>query len=276
MTIRTVLLAGLALGLANYPFAQAAVSAPTVDEIIRRSVAANQAGWKAAPAYSFTERDVESHRGGAKTVKVYRVLMIAGSPYQRLISIGGRPLSNPQDAREQTKLKNAVERCRRQSPAAAKRRIAKYARERKQDQSMLVEMTAGFEFKLVGEGKLGGHDVWVLEASPRPGYQPKSRETKVLTSMRGKLWIDKAQYQWVKVEAEVFKPVTYGMFIAKVGPGTKFELEQAPVAGGVWMPTHFSTTVRASVLGFNDNSTDDESYSGYMPNEAALLQAMAR
>ncbi len=93
--------------------------------------------------------------------------------------------------------------------------------------------------------------------------------------MRGKLWIEKARYQWVRVEAEVFKPVTYGLFFAKVGKGTKFELEQAPAAGDVWMITHFSTIVRASVLGFNRNSTDDVTYSDYKPNQVALAQAIA-
>lgn len=275
MTTRPILFSVLAIGFARILPAAAAGGAPCADEIVRRSVAANQADWKAAPAYSFTERDVESHRGGVKTVKIYRTLMLFGSPYRRLIGVDDRPLSKQQDARERSKLKAEATRRSRQSPAGRARRIAKYAQERKQDQSMLLEMAAGFQYKLVGDDKLDGHDVWVLEASPRPGYAPKTRETKVLTSMRGKLWIDKARYQWVKVEAEVFRPVTYGMFIAKVGPGTKFELEQAPVADNVWMPTHFSTTVRASVLGFSDNSTDDEGYRDYKPNQSALLEAMA-
>lgn len=276
MAIRPLLLSALLVVYLARPPAAAAVLAPDVEEIVRRSVAANQADWKAAPGYSFIERDIESHRGGAKTVKVYRVLMIAGSPYERLISIDDRPLSQKQDQTERNKLRKEAERRDRQPPEARARRIAKYAQERKQDQAMLLEMAAGFQYKLVGEDTLEGHAVWVLDASPRPGYQPKTRATKVLTSMRGRLWIDKARFQWVKVQAEVFKPVTYGMFIAKVGPGTKFELEQAPVADNVWMPTHFNTTVRATVLGFNHDSTDDESYRDYKPNRTALLEAVAK
>jgi len=202
--------------------------------------------------------------------------MIAGSPYRRLISIGDQPLSKQQDAREQNKLQKEIERRRRQSPADRARRVARYARERKQDQAMLLEMAAGFQYTLAGEEKLNGHEVWVLDASPRPGYQPKTLQTRVLTSMRGKLWIEKARYQWVKVEAEVFKPVTYGLFVAKVGKGTKFELEQAPAAEDVWMATHFSTIVRASVLGFNHSSTDEETYTEYQPNEVALAHAIAK
>jgi hypothetical protein len=81
------------------------------------------------------------------------------------------------------------------------------------------------------------------------------------------------QYQWVKVQAEVVRPVT--MFVvAKVGPGTRFELEQQPINGSIWLPKHFAENVKASALGFLDeSSTDDESYSDYRPNpsEALLL-----
>jgi len=131
---------------------------------------------------------------------------------------------------------------------------------------MLKEMVEAFDFRLVGEANLEGHNCWVFDAEPKPGYQPKTRETKVLLGMRGKLWIDKSQYQWVRVEAEVMRPVSlYGVF-AKVGPGTHFSLEQAPVAGDLWLPTHFSVNVKATAFGFiNEDSVNDETYRQYKP-----------
>jgi len=51
-----------------------------------------------------------------------------------------------------------------------------------------------------------------------------------------------------------------------VGPGTRFELEQEPVAGNLWMPKHFAMRVNASAFGFiNENSSDDETYTDYRP-----------
>ena len=100
--------------------------------------------------------------------------------------------------------------------------------------------------------------------------------TKVLTGMRGKLWVDKKNYQWVKVEAEVFKPVSFGLFIAKVKPGTRFTLEQSPVSGNVWMPHHFRVDLSTSILGYSRNSVDDETYRDYRPNSIApVAQASA-
>ena len=99
---------------------------------------------------------------------------------------------------------------------------------------------------------------------------------RVLKGMKGRLWIDKATDQWVKVHAEVVKPVSFYGFLAKVGPGTEFDLKQAPVAGDVWMPQAFNVSVRASALGFfSENSDESDTYRDYqpMPQASALLQS---
>src|SRR5689334_13533929 len=122
-------------------------------------------------------------------------------------------------------------------------------------------MEDALDFQLAGEETVHGYDCCVLDATPKRGYQSNDRETKVLTGMRGRLWVDKNQYQWVKVKAEVIKPVSLFGFFAKVGPGTRFQLEQAPVTNNLWLPSHFSMRVNASAFGFiNENSSDDETY----------------
>ena len=42
--------------------------------------------------------------------------------------------------------------------------------------------------------------------------------------MKGRLWVDKAGYHWIKVKAEVIKPVSYALFIAKVGTRNAFRI----------------------------------------------------
>jgi hypothetical protein len=243
---------------------------PDAQEIVRRSVAVETADWKAAPNYSFVERDtVIKH--GAPLSKTYEVLMIEGSPYNKLIAVGGRPLSPGEQAEEDRKLQQEIQKRKQESPGARARRIAKYQRERQQDHAMMMEMAHAFNFKLAGSEKVDGHDTWVLEATPKPGYQPKTRDTKVLTGMKGKLWVDKEQYHWVKVEAEVFKPVPFYGFLGRVGPGTRFVLENEPVDGNIWLPKHFAVRVNSTALGFiNHDTANDETYRDYMPNAKAL------
>ena len=47
--------------------------------------------------------------------------------------------------------------------------------------------------------------------------------------MEGTLWIDRDTFQWVKVEAQVTRPVKIVGFLAEVEPGTHFELEKKPI-----------------------------------------------
>ena len=237
-----------------------------VQEIIRKSVAATEANWKEAPNYGFVERDVESKKSAPKTVKTYQVQMIEGSPYRKLIAVNDHPLAKAEQLSEDRSLLDTVTRRKNESAHERARRINAYRKERDHDHAMMREMIAAFNYRLVSETKVDGRDVYQLAANPKPGYVPRDRDAKVLTGMKGTLWVDKETYQWVKVEAEVIRPVNFYGFLAKVGPGTRFELEQEPVAQGLWMPKHFSTRVYAQALGFiNQNSTDDETYRDYRP-----------
>lgn len=195
-------------------------------EIIRRSVEANQKDWNAAPSYAHREREVET-KGEEKTDRSWDVTMMDGSPYRRLVAVDGQPL--PATRQRQEKQKQARELARRQAEPADERqlRIQKYQKDREHDHLLMTQMEVAFDFRLIGEDTVAGHPVYVLDAEPKRGYKPVNREAKVLTGMKGKLWVDKDGFHWAKVEAEVVRPVTFAGFLAKVGPGTKFVLESS-------------------------------------------------
>ena len=190
--------------------------------------------WTSAPDYSFHELDRQ--RDASKT---YTVTMILGSPYRRLIAIDNRPLSADQEAEQQRMLEEAVAKRRAESPPERARRTAEYDKERKRDDLMMSQIAEGFNFGRLAETRVRGYEVYVLKAIPKKDYHPPNLEAEVLTGMRGTLWIDKQSFQWVKVEAEVVRPVYIAGFLARVEPGTRFELEKAPVPGGIWLPLHF-------------------------------------
>ena len=235
---------------------------PDVSDIVARSVANSDADWKAAPEYSFTERDAIT-KGGDRTEKTYRVTMIEGSPYYETVSIDGKALSPAQKKREEKRLARVTQARLHESPAARARRIAGYEKGRRQDHLLMREMIAGFEFQSAGTEIANGRECYKIAASPRPGYVPKDNEAKVLKGMRGTLWIDTKAYQWVRVEASVFRPVAFGLFIAHVRPGTEFVLEQAPVDGNIWLPSYFEMRVNAAIAFWPHRSLDQETYSGY-------------
>jgi len=239
-----------------------AADQPNVGDIVRRSVANTQADWQNAPKYSFTEHDVITK--SAETTKTYRVLMIDGSPYNKLLAVNGEPLSAARAEAETRKLQREIAKRQGETADERRQRVAAYARERRQDNGLLQEMFKAIDFKLTGKQTVDGRACFVLEGTPKPGYQPINRDTAVLKGMRGKIWVDEQAYQWVKVEAKVFRPVTFGLFIARVEPGTEFILEQKPIEGNLWLPSHFSMRVTAKVLQFfSHNYADDETYSAY-------------
>jgi hypothetical protein len=247
-----------------------AAGLPT-DEIIRRSVSASDRNWRAAPGWSYQERDAKP-KGGSQT---YRVLIIEGSQYNQLVAKNDQPLSPEEQAAEERKLQQEIHKRKSESPGERSKRISKYQQERNQDHAMMLEMVNAFSFTPAGEEDVRGRPAYVFNASPKPGYVPKTRDAKVLTGMKGRLWVDKRTFQWAKVEAEVIKPVSFYGFLAKVEPGTSFLLEQAPVTGRIWFPVRFRQRVNAKALGIiNENSQDDETYSDYKPLSQALTLSL--
>jgi hypothetical protein len=239
------------------------IAIPSVEEIVNRSITNNQTSWQAAPEFTYTEHEIVT-KGEQRADRTYRVLMIDGSPYDETIALAGEPLRPAAQKQEQARLRRVTERRNQESPQARNERIAKYEQGRRQDHELMSEMIHAFDFKLGGLQIVNGHECYRVDASPKPEYVPHSRDTKVLAGMKGTLWIDAKEYQWVKVEASVFQPVSFGLFIAHVEPGTEFVLDEAPVEGNIWEPVHLVTKVRAKMLHFwSHNSSDDESFSNY-------------
>ncbi|MBV8812818.1 MAG: hypothetical protein JO033_29460 [Acidobacteriaceae bacterium] len=232
---------------------------PNVKEIIQKSVEANRRDFQAAPYYNNKERDKDG--SGTKT---YQVTMIAGTPYQRLIEVNGQPLAEAQKQQELKKERDVTaQRCA-ESADQSRQRIEKYTEEQKRDTDMISELTKAFEFQLAGTHKLRGFTVWLLKATPLPGYKPPNRNAQVLTGMNGQLWIDQKTYQWVRVTARVIQPVSIYGFMAQVEPGTRFEMDKMPVGKGIWQISHFSEHAEAKVLHlFSHNEAQDSTYFDY-------------
>jgi hypothetical protein len=249
--------------------APAPAAPPDAATITERSVDAMRRDWQAAEEYDHFERDRE--KDGSKT---WHVLMIEGSAYRRLTAVNDKPLPADDEQQEQQKLREEVaSRCGESADERAER-IAKYRKERDRNRRMIGELTKAFTFAVAGKRRVRDRQTWVLNASPRPDYEPPDMETKALTGMEGKLWIDSATFEWVRVEAHVVRPVSIEGFLATVEPGTVFELERAPVAKGIWLPAHFSVRSKARILGLiGHNTRDEETYTDYQPTSSMELPA---
>ncbi len=237
---------------------------PSPQEIVNLSIKSTQTDWKAAPEFSNVELD-EDTRGGERSSKTYHIWMLDGSPYSQLIEINGDRLPPAQNAQECRKLQAEIERRANESSPDRARRVRAYQEDESRRFAVISEMADAFDFNLLRHETLDNRGVYVIAATPRPDYQPKSWKTRILKGMKGTLWIDDKTYQWVKVEAIAVRPVDYGGIIARVLPGTRFLLKQSPIKAGLWLPEFFSLEVRARVLGWHREYTHSETYSDYRP-----------
>lgn len=230
-----------------------ALSPDDVAKIMERSVDAFKKNWAAEPHFDCSERDKTKNSD-----KTYQDIMLYGSQYQKLIAVNDKALDGRQKAEEERKFQATVSRRQAETNSERRERVGKYEAQRKHATDLILELSKAFSFSMAGTDKLGDHEVYVLNAEPRAGYAPPSMSTRALTGMRGKLWIDRTSFQWVKVTVEVFRPVSIGGFIARVEPGTRMELEQQPVSGDVWLPSHLVVRSRSKVMLMINRQTDEE------------------
>jgi hypothetical protein len=240
------------------------------EDIVKRSVELTQKDWKQTPGYDYFERDQEP--GHSKT---YEVSMILGSRYRRLVAIDGKPLPPELAARQDELLQKARTDREHESPQQRQARADRYKKETEQQDLFLNQLLKAFDFTLAGEQKLDSRTVYVVKAHPRRDYHPPNMRAKALTGMEGTLWIDATDYRWARVEAEVKHAVSIEGFFARVEPGTRFVLEQRPVDGEIWLPSHFTMQAHAKVfLLFSHNDQEDSSYDRY--HKARETEAEAR
>jgi hypothetical protein len=235
-------------------------TSPTAQQIVNRSAQATYQDWEKAPLFDFCELDRDSR--GTNT---YQVLMTHGWPHKRLLAVNGDELSSEGRGDGAEKPGDPSE-----PPGEQHRKIAQYEKERQRDQRLIDEFTGAMNFTLAGTDVMNGRNVFVVEATPRSGYVPRSRETQVLSAARGRLWIDQVSFHFVKVQAEVFRPVMIVGVLARIEPGTRFELEETPVGdSGIWLVSHLSVEARAKILFlFPKSSQADDTYFDFRPSGA--------
>jgi hypothetical protein len=217
------------------------LAAEDAREIVRRSVQLDQRNTDAARNYTFLQRQLERQYDGAGKVKeeklrTWDVTMQDGSPYRRLVARNDQPISAEDQRSEQEKLERNLAERRKETPAQREHRIADWERRRQKQREPLKELPDAFDFRLVGEENLNGGEAYVIDATPKAGYKPKSSSTSYLPKMKARFWIDKKDYQWIKMDAETLDTVTFGAFLLRVAKGAHITMEQLRVNNEVWLP----------------------------------------
>jgi hypothetical protein len=210
-------------------------------EIVRKSVELDQANWRLMKNYTWLARETERRLDASGRVKSeeseeWETVVLYGEPHRRTLKRDGEPLKPDEQRKQQEKMDKAVVKLQRETPEQRERRLVHDEKEREKDREFLREIPDLYDFHLEGEQKIEGLDVWVIAATPKMGYKAKNGDAAALLKIRGKLWIDKAEYQWVRIEAETTATISWGLFLARLNPGAKLVFEQTRVNDEIWLP----------------------------------------
>ena len=225
--------------------AQSDSGAPDVRHIVQSSIAATQRHWQTRLQYTYVERDHVQRRDSdgrltSEDVDVWRTILVNRVPFEQLVERNGQPPSAEQERKQNEKL----DKLKRETPQQRAERLRKQAEE---NASLVQEVPKAFEFRLLGEDVVKGRPAWVLHATPHPGYQAQGKYGKMFSKVAGRLWIDKQDLGWIKVDGEVIQPFSMGLFLVRLLRGSEIKMEQTRV-DQTWMPERVQVRAAAKIF----------------------------
>jgi hypothetical protein len=187
--------------------------------------------------YTFTEKQTERRLDGDGNVsKVtsssYEVYPSAepGHTYRKLVERNGKVLPEDDLAKEDRKQQE------KEAKAAARSPEVQAERRRKEAEA-IEELFRLYDIRVAGREAVEGREAILVTFAPRAGIETTTKAGKVLKKFSGRAWIDEADRQIVRVEAELTDDLSFGFgILAKVKKGSRAEMQRRKVNDEIWLP----------------------------------------
>jgi hypothetical protein len=249
--------------------AQTDFSVPDVRQIVESSIAATQRHWQARLHSTYLERDENRRldtvgRVKSEEVDISRTILVNGVPFEQLVERNGQRPSVEEERKEKEKL----DKLKRET---SEQRAERLRKQEEETASLVREVPKAFDFQLVGEEVVNGRPAYVLQATPRPDYHAQGKYGNMFSKVAGKLWVDKQDLGWIKVDGQVIQPFSIGLFLARVLRGSRITMEQTRVDDRIWMPARVEVRAATKIF-FVKNLVIDRvlTYSEYRLAEAGV------
>ena len=199
--------------------------------------------------YSFDRRVIRKdfeHDGKLKTElnMLMRPERVEGVWISRVIEKDGARLTDFEQRRQEETIRRKVL----EGKAAGGRPSSILGRD---NDELIQEFPEALEYRLIGEEMMAGRKTWVLACQPRAGYKAKSMRSRFFEKVRGRVWVDQADKDLIRVDAEVFDTISVGFgLLGRVEKGTRFILNRARVAEGHLFTESSQVNFTAKVLVF--------------------------
>jgi hypothetical protein len=224
-----------------------------IRELIRKSADNDLENTKRQRDYTYVQRTEQRNLDGKRHVKsreskTYEIMVLSGEPVRKLIARDDRPLSEKDVKKEDDKIQKLIAKYQKENESQRRKRIAKDEKTAEEDRQFVREIADAFNFRLVESAIVDGRDTYVIDANPIGGYKPKVKDANFLPKVRFRLWLDKADTQWAKLDVECIDTISWGLFLARLHKGSTMHIEQTRVNDEVWLPKSFSLKMDARVV----------------------------
>lgn len=194
--------------------------------------------------YTFTERRTEKRfdaKGKVKHEKheVYEVYPSAQArqTYRKLVERDGRPLSAEELEKQDREHEKKVAKLHKSGEAAEAKRRERMAENERKEREVVDDIFGVYDIAIVRREPIEGRNALLVTFTPRPGVKPASRRGRILQKFTGRAWVDEADYQVVRAEAELHHTLSFGLgVLARLHEGATATFQRRKVNGEVWLP----------------------------------------
>ncbi len=161
------------------------------------------------------------------TEKKYKVLLIRGWPFSRLVEIQGQQLSETEMRKED------------QKEEEFRKKIAGNDFEKmreKKEAWIKPELLARFNFNVISNAVYANRETVVLEFKPKTGNPEKTLQDRIYNRITGVLWIDEQDAEIARLEAHVTEEFSLG-WLGMLGSlkTCNLTLERQKMPEGIWV-----------------------------------------
>lgn len=201
-----------------------------------------------------------STKGAEVTVK--QVIETQDGSIARILSINGKPLDAQQKAKEDARLQRLID-----DPSALASKQKSQKEDDRRTRMMLKSLPDAFIYQYAGTVETPEGTAENLTFKPNPNWDPPTRETMVYRGMEGTMQINLPGKRLVKIEAKLFRDVTFGWgILGHLDQGGQFIVEQSQVLNHDWETTHMVLNFTGKALFFKTiRIQQDERSSDFIP-----------
>jgi len=183
-------------------------------------------------------------------------------PRRVLVAVNGRP---PTQAERERYLEG-----RPSASADRQERARRETEQRRRAQDRLDDAFRVFLFVPAGQEMVEGRLTRVVRVVPRPGVETRSDVGKWLKRFTGRVWVDTAEKELVKVEMVATDSISLGWgVVGRISEGTRITYLRRPSNGGLWFPATVRYEARGRTLVFRSFELDSTTeWFDYRPHPA--------